>query len=197
MDKVEIERRKRVVIDEWDGIYPIYEAFYIHSIIYSAERAELAFRRYDSSLSVKPHGYVFACLQEALTHAGGLSKFFWPTAQGGELARTRAKKLRNSFAVEESSPLRQRGLRNALEHYDERLDVFLLEDLAGEFFPSPIIAESVPQNSHPQFYFKRVNRSAKTCTIMGEHFAFEDIRFEVNRILALATKFDSDGGRLD
>ena len=41
--------------------------------------------------------------------------------------------------MSDNSSLKGRNLRNALEHFDERLDLFLLEDDTGIFFPSAII----------------------------------------------------------
>ncbi len=41
------------------------------------------------------------------------------------LHKNRAEFLRQIFDVTESSPLYDKKLRNALEHFDERLDMYL------------------------------------------------------------------------
>jgi len=41
-----------LIADEWAGIHPTFEAFYIHSIIYSASRAGDAFQRFDIARAV-------------------------------------------------------------------------------------------------------------------------------------------------
>lgn len=48
MDKLELERRADIVLRSYRGILPQAEAFYLHSIIYSARRALRAFEEYDS-----------------------------------------------------------------------------------------------------------------------------------------------------
>lgn len=79
LDKPTRERREAVIVEQYDGIYPVYEAFYINSIIYAADRAESAFQRFESAAAdAKQAALIVATIQEALTHAGALSRFFWP-----------------------------------------------------------------------------------------------------------------------
>ena len=47
MDVDELEQRASLVLTDYDGIIPYVEAFYIHSIIYSASRCLDSFARYD------------------------------------------------------------------------------------------------------------------------------------------------------
>lgn len=51
LDKTALEQRTSMVIDQFEGIVPQYEAFYIHSIIYAADRANEAFNRFDTVIS--------------------------------------------------------------------------------------------------------------------------------------------------
>lgn len=51
MDKQEQQRRAKIVVEEYNGILPYFEAFYIHSIIYAAAQAEVAFA-FDKPLNV-------------------------------------------------------------------------------------------------------------------------------------------------
>ncbi|MBL7406354.1 hypothetical protein INQ30_29005, partial [Escherichia coli] len=69
---------------------------------------------------------IFATVQEALTHAGALSRFFWPVKKDSLLAAARGEKLREAFALTDASPLKWRRLRNAFEHFDEDLDRYLI-----------------------------------------------------------------------
>ena len=49
IDEGDLDLRGARIVAEWDGIYPLYEAFYIHSIMYSADRVLEAFERYDAA----------------------------------------------------------------------------------------------------------------------------------------------------
>ena len=51
LDQETRKQREALIVDQYGGIYPVYEAFYIHSIIYAAERSEAAFQRFDQTAS--------------------------------------------------------------------------------------------------------------------------------------------------
>lgn len=84
-------------------------------------------------------GSTFAAIHSMLTHLGNVSKLLWPVAprrERGESAEDfahrcagredRGAQLRATLAVPEDSLLRDRTLRDHFEHYDERLEEFLL-----------------------------------------------------------------------
>ena len=58
-----------------------------------------------------------------------------------------------------SSPLEDRELRNALEHFDERLDDFLLKDPVGYFFPGPSVQSHEIADEAPGQIFRLVGRN--------------------------------------
>lgn len=195
--KEDRKQREALVIDQYAGIFPAYEAFYIHSIIYAAERSESAFLTFEETNSqATPAALVVATIQEALTHAGALSRFFWPVKRNSPLATARGRKLREAFALYDTSPLKSRRLRNAFEHFDEDLDQFLLEDRAGYFFPSPIVHDHEVSDEAAAHIFKLVDPKRGICVLLGEKFEFRPIRQEVQRILARALQMDSVGARL-
>lgn len=198
LDEDERRRRKALIAQEYGGIYPVYEAFYIHSIIYAAERSEAAFQRFDEAVAKsRSPSLIVATVQEALTHAGALSRFFWPMKKKDDrLADTRGDRLRNAFAVDEASALKRRDLRNAFEHFDEDLDLFLLEDRAGYFFPSPLVEDQVLADDSIGHIFRLVDPTQGVCVLLGKKFEFRPIRSEVQRILARAIEMDEQGSRL-
>jgi len=136
MDIPEKERRAEIVCFEYDGIVPTIEAFYILSIVYSAKRCLDAFNRYDELEKIEANAEdLVSIVQEAVGHAAALSRYFWPSPQGKkkqptlkQLKEKRGEKLRKAFQVDEGSPLFNRDLRNAWEHFDERLDEYFLEN---------------------------------------------------------------------
>ena len=134
-------------------------------------------------------------IQEALTHSAALSRFFWPPTKN-KLSLARGENLRSTFAIDESNPLGHRKLRNALEHYDESLDSFLLQDRVGHFFPSPIVDHHELADDVLGNIFKLVDPENGICVILGEKYEFDLIRDEVRRILDLAVTMDGGGSRL-
>lgn len=191
------KNRAEIIVRQHGGIYRPYEAFYIHSIQYAAERSDTAFAQFRMALSNRDSpDAIFAAFQEALIHAGALSRFFWPAKSAGDLAQARGKRLQKAFKLDRDSPLIARELRNALEHFDERLDLFLLRDPVGYFFPSPVVESH--QLSEDAFgnIFKLVDPEHGLCVLLGERFEFLPIEQEVGRVYALAQQFRKNGGVL-
>ncbi len=135
MDLEEKEKMAENIANECGGIYAHHEVFYILSILYSAERCLESFNRFDHFKTQNvTSDYLISIVQEAVGHAAALSRYFWPSpkgkkkeAQQNNLRINRGKRLCDAFSLNESSPLYNRDLRNAWEHFDERLDVYLLE----------------------------------------------------------------------
>jgi hypothetical protein len=198
MDVSDEERLKRekYVLDQEGGIMPMYEAFYIQAIIYSAGRAKDAFNRFDNAVrGSSDAASIVATAHEASTHVAALSRFFWP-GRDKELYKARAAKLRTAFELSEASPLYDRGLRNALEHFDERLDEFLLQDLAGHFFPDPVVGSVSLIGNSITFMFRLVDPVEDIFVLLGEKHTFGELRKAVTDVLEKAQKMNEKGGRL-
>ena len=197
MDKQESKRRMEIVVEEYDGILPYCEAFYIHSIIYAAGQAEMAFEGYERALREnQAAAIIFSEVQEGLAHSAALSRFFWPVKKENALSDTRGAKLRKAFGLDDHSPLRGRELRNAFEHFDEDLDRFLLENDAGYFFPTPMVDDHTLANKPPGKIFKLVDPAHHICVLLGRKFDFKSIRTEVTKVLNQAIAMDNAGSRL-
>lgn len=197
MDKTTQEQRESVIVEQFDGIYPVYEAFYIHSIIYAADRSESAFQRFESATAdAKQAALKVATIQEALTHAGALSRFFWPVKKESTLAVARGKRLREAFNLNNDSPLKWRRLRNAFEHFDEDLDRFLLRNPVDYFFPEPLVDEHTLADEVIGNVFRLVDPVSGICVLLGQKFEFRPIRAEVVRVLSRALEMDRQGSRL-
>jgi hypothetical protein len=197
IDEQTRKQREATVIEQHEGIYPMYEAFYLESIIYAADRCEDAFRRFDAGLAASATAAVIvATVQEGLTHAAALSRYFWPMKKDSLLASARGERLRKAFDLGDGSPLKSRKLRNAFEHFDEDLDRFLLNDLTGYFFPGPMIGSHELDDDDLGNFFRLVDPLQGICVLLGEKFEFRPIRSEVQRILTRALEMNSQGSRL-
>lgn len=199
----ELERRASIIVEKFNGIHPPFEAFYIHSILYSAGRASEAFQRFDVAKSLKDtHAFQVSSVHEALGHAGSLSRFFWPSLNKREsklqrrLKLARGDKLRRAFALTDRSALTNRELRDFLEHFDERLDHYLLHHDSGDFFPSAQIGDSTLADEPEGHIFKLVDPTAACFVLLGEKHYYADVRKEVERVHQLAIEMVKDGCKL-
>lgn len=200
LDEQTRKEREAKLIEEYQGIYPMYEAFYIESIIYATDRSEDAFRRFDAAFTAggnTDEAEIVATVQEGLTHAAALSRFFWPMRKKGDaLAVARGLRLRTAFNLGDGSPLQSRKLRNAFEHFDEDLDRYLLKDPIGCFFSGPMIGSHELADDDLGNIFKLVDPLQGICVLLGEKFEFRQMRNEVQRILTRARGMNDQGSRL-
>lgn len=191
------KQREAIIIEQNDGISPVYETFYIHSIIYAADRSVAAFQRFETTVAASDSStLIFATVQEALTHAGALSRFFWPVRKDSPLAAARGRRLCDAFELDDASPLKWRKLRNGFEHFDEDLDRFLLQDPVGIFFPVPLVDDHRLADEATGNIFKLVDPENGVCVLLGEKFEFRSIRREVEQVLTRALEMDEQGCRL-
>lgn len=204
MNIPEREQRAEIVSFEYDGIVPTIEAFYILSIVYSAKRCLDAFDRYDELEKIEANTEdLVSIVQEAVGHAAALSRYFWPSPQDKkkqpnlkQLKEKRGEKLRKAFQIDEGSPLFNRDLRNAWEHFDERLDEYFLENDSGYFFPTCLLNTHSLADDPAGHIFKLLDVKEECLVLMGEKFFYAPIRTEVLRIKHQATDFDANGSRL-
>jgi hypothetical protein len=202
--EAELSRRATLLINKFTGINPSTEAFYIRSILYSASRARSAFERFAETHSKGGEAQdQVSLVHEALGHSASLSWFFWPSRLGGRktqvlnsLKEARAARLRQSFELDDDSALKNRKLRDFLEHFDERLDQYFLRNDSGYFFPDAMIGEATLADDPSGHIFKLVDPTSSCFVLLGEKHFFEGIRKEVFRIYDRAHEFDSNGCKL-
>jgi hypothetical protein len=188
--------REQVVANQYGGIVPMYEVFYLESLVYAAGRAIEAFQRFDRARTEKASApSIVANVHEALTHTAAVSRFFWPSRKS-KVAVARAQKLRASFRLDEASPLYSRELRDALEHYDERLDTFLLQDMVGFLFPGPMVEAASLNEDRMGKIFRLVDPDTEEFVLLGHKYPFGPMRRAVEAVFKQANAMSIDGGRL-
>lgn len=96
----------------------------------------------------------------------------------------------------DDSPLKDRSLRDALEHFDERLDRYLLSSDAGQYMPAPTIGDSEGLPNGRDHIFKLVDPKTESFVVLDSKFNFGAIRKEVTRILLDARRMSQNGDRL-
>lgn len=111
---------------------------YLEEVRNQASMADLGRQDINAQLSAE-HGEramdrLFLGVQTLVNAAAMISKLLWPTGKAldedyGHLTQHRAAYLRSSLQVNDHSPLRTRAIRNALEHFDERMDKWVHEEV--------------------------------------------------------------------
>lgn len=175
-----------------DGIWPPYEAFYIESMLWhtaSAQRSikvisdwlELV-RKDDERALELPRPVLFEQLQNILHQAGCISRYFFPAGRAPKpLHVARAGRLRQALGITDDNPLAERGLRNAIEHFDEHLDEYLTKNHVGEFVPEDV--GYVPRESEvPLHIFKGFYTHPLIFVLLGKHYEMAPIVNEMLRI---------------
>lgn len=110
-------------------IHPFNEAFYVESLL---NKTRSILNDVESLNKFWEKGYydckndntILDLFQNIILNVGGISRFFWPSNDKGYY-KIRAEKLRKVYNVNELSILKNRDMRNHIEHFDEKLDDFL------------------------------------------------------------------------
>lgn len=184
-------------------IWPPFEIMYIESMLTIARSAMEAQTSLQLIIDELEEGLpntqnttdnVIDLVQNILTNSAALSRYFWP-ARSNDINKKRAQKLREAFAIIESNPLKNRDVRNLMEHFDEKLDEFLSKNIAGTFIPSAVGKRN--KNHQGAFhYFRAFHTDDWTFEILETEVPIIPIIAEIIRIYKLLEKFKSEGGRL-
>lgn len=186
---------KQILIKEYDGILPYHEVFYIRSIRFSAQKIVDSFHRFEDLIYEKQNAELAMFeFNSALLHAAGVSKFFWPSSKD-KLCIKRGEKLRSAFTQEWVDALKDRKLRNRIEHFDEYLDKFLLKDPMGEIFDL-VIENHKLFDPRTQKILRLVDPISESAIILNELFSFLSVYQAVVEINNEAISKDESGGRL-
>jgi len=110
-------------------IHPFDEAFYSESLL---NKTRSIFNDVESlnkfwekgNHDCKNDDAILDLFQNIIINAGGISRFFWSSKNKGYY-KIRGEKLREVYHVNDSSVLKNRDMRNLIEHFDEKLDDFL------------------------------------------------------------------------
>lgn len=189
-----------------DGIFPPFEAFYIDCLLWHTSSAARSItdigqwlervRRDDPQALELTKPELFDRLQNIIQQAGAVSRYFWPTPRRPSSVHTsRAVRLREALLVDKLSPLHNRDLRNALEHFDERLDIYLSQGRVGEFVPDHVDYEH-PKSEVPLHIFKAFYTRPLVFFLLGIRFEMAPVVNEMLRVHEALLQCREQGYRL-
>lgn len=182
-------------------IWPPYQAFYIHSMLFNTESARSSIEAVNSVMHVVfenspenplaaiPVHHVLDHLQNVTLQAAALSRYFWPVRNAHEW---RGTQLRAVFEVSDQSPLKSRDLRNAIEHFDEKLDKYLEEGIVGQIFPE-YVGPFPESDGVPVHLFRAYYIDKGLFELLGHRYEMNPIAAEVIRIHAELKRMAKSG----
>ena len=185
------------------GIWPPYEAFYIEAMLFNTTAAltaaETVARVMDALESGEVSDFgdidqqaILDALQNIVAHSAMLSKFLWPVRQRPEHLN-RAEHLRIRLAVADDSALKNRSLRDYLEHFDERLDLHLRGGIVGHIIPSFVGYSSQDESGVPLHVFRAFYVDRGLFKTLSDSYEIQPILDEVHRIHELLANCSKSG----
>jgi len=187
-------------------IWAPFETFYIQAMLFNCQSALQSIARISSVfeklpqdvkeehlLSLPVHA-ILNELQNVVIQGAALSRYFWPVRKGHE---DRGRQLRQALAIGDDSPLHDRNLRNAIEHFDEKLDVYLSSGLVGYIFPEFVAPRPRPRKDGvPDHFFRAYFIDCGVFQLLDGEYEIEPIALEIHRISAALKDADENGSRL-
>lgn len=120
------------------------------------------------------HREVFRSIHSLLTHSSNLSKLFWPPHKNGEPGRRRAQRgatLRGVIGLpDDGHLLKQRRIRDHLEHFDERLDSWNNPEARRNFVQDTIGPPEAIQGVDEGDMMRGYDPNSRNFTFRGERY---------------------------
>ena len=129
-----------------------------------------------ASPKVNPDIEPWYSIQSFLVAAAIISKFLWPDRK----AEKRGEQLRAFLSVGEVSPLRNRKVRDSIEHFDERLDSWIASG-KGEHF-GRVYGPTGLLDFRPEDNVRTFDPDNSRLTLLGEGIDLGDVLKEIERI---------------
>lgn len=97
--------------------------------------------------------------------------------------------------MDNTSPLFSRDLRNAMEHFDERLDKYVVSGMVGYIFPEYVGAKPA-DNGVPGHFFRAYFVDKGVFRLLDEEFSMQPLGDELLFVHENLTGMNKNGGRL-
>lgn len=187
------------------GIQAPYEAFYVHAMLFSTRSAVVSIETVSTILSEISEGrrgekggetdmdQILNQLQNIVAQGAALSRYFWPVRNAHD---ARGSQLREAFEVTDDSALRVRWLRDAIEHFDERLDVYLCADSVAGVVTPQYVGNSIEADPIPSHFFRAYFVDTGIFRLLDEQYEIPPIADEIIRVNELLKTSFQLGGRL-
>lgn len=178
-------------------IHPFNEAFYIQALLTKTRSifndVELLNEIFESKYyDCQNDDVILDLCQNIILNAAGISRFFWPPKNTGYY-KIRAEKLREVYHISNSSILKNRHMRNLIEHFDEKLDDFLKEFIRGAVMPKYVGPITYVDNQRT--FFRAYFLDKHIFKMFNVEYQMEPIIAEIRRIHKVLLVQQENGGR--
>ena len=165
--------------------FPPCRIFYVWSMkfvteaaIRSANAAYETLQQTDGATRQGDEAAILNHLQNVIGIGAALSRYFWPVRPA---RRQRGELLRAQFNVTDASPLKSRQLRNEIEHFDEKLDMYFSRTVAGVIIPQ-YIGPYLENGGVPGHFFRAYYTDRGVLEVLGNEFNIMPLVEEIRRI---------------
>lgn len=188
------------------GIWPPHEAFYLEAMLHctrtalrAADEVSAALQTGSSCLPSSPEWQESALMivngvQVVVLQAAAISRYFWPP-RAREPHLSRAARLRAGLGVSDGSALRNRDLRNRLEHLDEGLDEFCQQLVAGVIVPT-YVGPMGSDSGVPTYLFRAYYTDVGVFEILGYRCHVQPVLDEIRSLHGRLLRCAEGGGRI-
>ncbi|OOV18938.1 hypothetical protein BXU10_04470 [Flavobacterium sp. LM4] len=178
-------------------IHPFNEAFYIQALLTKTRSifndVELLNEIFESKYyDCQNDDLILDLCQNIILNAAGISRFFWPPKNTGYY-KIRAEKLREVYHISNSSILKNRHMRNLIEHFDEKLDDFLKEFIRGIVMPKYV--GPITYVDDQRTFFRAYFLDKHIFKMFNVEYPMEPIIEELNRIHEILLRQQENGDR--
>lgn len=173
-------------MDEAIGIEPQYQVFYIESMLSitssAVASAELLASTFDpeTNLDKLRQEDILDWIQNIFTQAAALSRYFW-TPKKDSIHKKRSQFLRMALGISEQSPIKNRRLRNMIEHFDEHLDHFVNQAVVGCIIPN-YVGTDIEFGGATFHVFRAFYTRTGVFEVLGEKFELQPVIDEIYEI---------------
>ena len=190
--------------EQWK-IWPPYEVFYIECIKTASHNAIESWEALKEIVSdenlLKTNAIDTVDLAENIVNqAGIISKYFFPPVDKKKLKnlihKLRGEKLREVFKIDNNQNLSNRTFRNYIEHFDEKLDLFLNKSVAGNIVPHKTVYWTSNDINEVTIVFKAYVISEFKFISMDEKIVLPTLVEEIYKVYKQCIEFLDNGGRL-
>ncbi|HIH7636061.1 hypothetical protein ACVST0_21015 [Yersinia enterocolitica] len=185
-------------------ILPQHHFFYIQSMLFNTKSAINSLElvgEFIKSLHLGPQSTtkekmssILDELQNIVINAAALSKYFWPVRKQHNW---RGDALKLVFDIQENSVLESRVIRDKIEHFDERLDKYLENNVVGAIIPEFIgVSDDDLDSAYGSTHiFRAFFIDIEAFSILGENYDIKPIAEEIRRIHKKLEYFENNGCR--
>lgn len=171
---------------------PFLRQIYLGEIYVQCDYALRAVKVFNAALERQDIAELFRAAHSFLTHVSNVSRLLWPPWEREkakwEKTKRRGEELRNILGLPDDHLLKDRKLRDHLEHYDTRLDAWAdssphriyVDRVVG---PRGIVGGDAVQDSDIMRHF---DPTTLKFIFRGEEFEFQPIATAIEQVAAKA-----------